>query len=309
MINLSEEIRNGYTVSTLSKRVWQIQLDMLGVLLKVCKKYNLKIWAEGGTLIGAIRHKGFIPWDDDIDMIMLRDDYTRLVEVAPIEFKYPYFFQAAETEKNYIRGHAQLRKSDTAAILPCDIWQNFNQGIFIDIFVADVLPDNSNGLRERIYTALETKRSRMYNALYGSLLSRHPIKYLKDYLSVRKIGMLNSYVSMCSLIVYSPIKSTQMADVLFSSLHHKKITRELSWYKETLMLPFEDIEVPVPSGYNEILMTQYGDYMKPVKAPTMHGEVFFNLDIPYTDVLKELRRKASLKSKLKHFFSFGTNID
>ncbi|WP_289388996.1 LicD family protein, partial [uncultured Duncaniella sp.] len=114
MINLSEEIRNGYTVSTLSKRVWQIQLDMLGVLLKVCKKYNLKIWAEGGTLIGAIRHKGFIPWDDDIDMIMLRDDYTRLVEVAPIEFKYPYFFQAAETEKNYIRGHAQLRKSDTA---------------------------------------------------------------------------------------------------------------------------------------------------------------------------------------------------
>ena len=104
-------------------------------------------------------------------------------------------------------------------------------------------------------------------------------------------------------------RSTQMADVLFSSLHHKKITRELSWYKETLMLPFEDIEVPVPSGYNEILMTQYGDYMKPVKAPTMHGEVFFNLDIPYTDVLKELRRKASLKSKLKHFFSFGTNID
>uniref|UniRef100_UPI0027346B1B LicD family protein n=1 Tax=uncultured Duncaniella sp. TaxID=2768039 RepID=UPI0027346B1B len=78
MINLSEEIRNGYTVSTLSKRVWQIQLDMLGVLLKVCKKYNLKIWAEGGTLIGAIRHKGFIPWDDDIDISISRPDYEKL---------------------------------------------------------------------------------------------------------------------------------------------------------------------------------------------------------------------------------------
>lgn len=309
MIDLSEEIRNGYTVSTLSKRVWQIQLDMLVELLKVCKKYNLRIWAEGGTLIGAIRHKGFIPWDDDIDMIMLRDDYTKLVEVAAKEFKEPYFFQAAETEKNYMRGHAQLRKSDTAAILPCDIWQNFNQGIFIDIFVADVLPDNSNGQREKIYALLEIKRSRIYNALYGSLFSRHPIGYLKDYLSVKKKGVFNSYVSMCSLIINASIKSTQMADVLFSSLHHEKITRELSWYEETLMFPFEDIEMPVPSGYDEILKTQYGNYMKPVKAPTIHGEVIFNLDNPYTDVLKELRRKASFKSKLKHFFSFGTNID
>lgn len=309
MIDFSEEIRNGYKVSTLSKRIWQIQLDMLEILLKVCKKYNLKIWAEGGTLIGTIRYKGFIPWDDDIDMIMLRDDYTKLVEVAPKEFKSPYFFQAAETEKNYIRGHAQLRKSDTTAVLPCDIWQNFNQGIFIDIFVADVLPENSNGLRERIYADLETKRTRIYNALYGTLLSRHPITYLKDYLSLRKNGVLNSYVSMCSPIIYAPVKSTQMADVLFSSLHYKKITRELSWYEETLMFPFEDIEIPVPSGYDDILRTQYGDYMKPVKAPTMHGEVIFNLDRSYTDVLKELRRNASLKSKLKHFFSFGTDID
>lgn len=309
MIDLSEEIRNGYTISVLTKHVWKIQLDMLELLLKVCKKYNLKIWAEGGTLIGAIRHKGFIPWDDDIDMIMLRDDYKKLVEVAPKEFKYPYFFQAAETEKNYVRGHAQLRKSDTAAILPVDLWQNFNQGIFIDIFVADVLPDDSNGQRKKVYAALEAKRSRMNNALYGSFFSRNPIKYLKDYLSVRRNGVLNSYLAMCSLIVDAPIKSNQMADVLFSSLHYKKITRELSWYDYTLMFPFEDIEIPVPSGYDAILYLQYGDYMKPVKAPTMHGEAIFSVDRPYTEVLKELRRKASIKSKIKHLLSFGSSID
>lgn len=309
MIDLSEENRNGYTISRLSKQVWQIQLDMLCKLLSVCKRYDLKIWAEGGTLIGTIRHKGFIPWDDDIDMIMLREDYNKLVKIAPKEFLHPYFFQSAETEKNYMRGHAQLRNSNTTAILPGDIWQDFNQGIFIDIFVADVLPDDTKGQRKELYATLEKKRTKLYNALYGTLLCRKPLKYIIDYLQVKKKGVFNSYVSMCSPIINASEKSTQMADVLFSSLHYKKITRELSWYDETLMLPFEDMEMPVPSGYDNILKTQYGDYMKPVKAPTMHGEVIFDLDRSYVDVLRELRHKASLRSKLKHLFSFNAAID
>lgn len=70
---LNEEVRCGYTVTKQMKEVWAVELDMLEKLLSVCKKHDIKIFASGGTMLGAVRHQGFIPWDDDIDMMMFRD--------------------------------------------------------------------------------------------------------------------------------------------------------------------------------------------------------------------------------------------
>ena len=90
---LNEEIRYGYTITRQMKEVWAVELDLLNKLLEVCKKHNISVFASGGTMLGAVRHKGFIPWDDDIDMMMFREDYEKLCLVAPLEFRYPYFFQ------------------------------------------------------------------------------------------------------------------------------------------------------------------------------------------------------------------------
>ena len=80
---LDEEIRCGYTVTAKAKRAWAVQMDLLHKLDEVCKKYNLRYFADSGTLLGAARDKGYIPWDDDIDIVMLREDYEKLRDVAP----------------------------------------------------------------------------------------------------------------------------------------------------------------------------------------------------------------------------------
>ena len=140
---LEEEIRCGYTVTRKMKKVWAVELDLLNELLRVCNKYNIKIFASGGTMLGAVRHKGFIPWDDDIDMGMLRKDYDKLCKIANKEFQYPYFFQTNYTDPGTLRGHAQLRNSNTTSFLQNEGSEySFNQGIFIDIFPMDFLLQN-----------------------------------------------------------------------------------------------------------------------------------------------------------------------
>ena len=88
---LDEEIRDDYVVSSQMKQVWAVELDLLNKILEVCKKYNIKIIASGGTLLGAVRHKGFIPWDDDIDLMMRRNQYDKLCDVAEKEFTFSSF--------------------------------------------------------------------------------------------------------------------------------------------------------------------------------------------------------------------------
>lgn len=296
---LHEETRNGYFVSKEMKKLWAVQMELLTKLLEVCEKHNLKIWAEGGTLLGTIREKGYIPWDDDIDMAMLRPDYNKLIAISQEEFKSPFFFQCGYTEINYPRGHAQIRKDGTTAIIASDVGQKFHQGVFIDIFVYDSIPNNDaeiDLLKNKVEDDLKELQTYCYKP-YSIYNIKENFRLLKLKHKVNKIGFKQLFANFDKdLSSYDQTNCKNVSCIGFK-FDFKHYLRNIHVFDQTLYMPFEYIMIPVPVGYDNILSTQYGDYMKPVKAPTCHGG-FLVLDTEksYTEYLPKLRRDRKIKS-------------
>lgn len=275
-------------------KVRQVQLDLLKTLLDICKTYNLPIWADSGTLLGAIRHKGFIPWDDDIDMVMKRTDYDRLVHISPQAFHDPFFFQTAYSEKApYPRMHAQLRMNRTAAILPYDIDQDFHQGIFIDIFPLDTIPNDESQIQALIrHRDIVVEKLTMFTYARFSLF--HPHNGIKLYHLKKDIKHAGGFLAHFRALEdfyrsYSNVNSHMVSNLVFYRGDRSQMKEE--WYDSTIYLPFEGILIPVPIGYDYILTKQYGDYMTPVHAPSAHGEfALLDTEKSFTEHLPMLRR-------------------
>ena len=308
-MNLDTETRHGYTIPSSMKKVWAVQMELLKKLLEVCEKHQLKIWADGGTLLGTVREHGYIPWDDDIDMAMLRKDYDKLLEIAQKEFLPPYHFQSGHTDKNFTLGHAHLRKDNTAAIVDkCDVFEDYHQGIFIDIFVYDEIPDKEEDLTLFLQRIEKEKTLlKRYCDYHFSFI--HPIISLKTYLSIlpfKKIGFYHAFMNYDNLLKGE--KGEYVACVGFS-LNVKIFRRKKDLYEKTVLMPFEDIMMPVPIGYDTILKTQYGEYMKPVKSPSYHGQfVVLDSERSYQSYIPELRREVRKERRLAIYYKLRNFI-
>ena len=307
-MNLIKKIRNDHLISSDMKKVWAVEMELLKKLLDVCEKYNLRIWAEGGTLLGTVREHGFIPWDDDIDMAMPREDYDRLQEIAKDEFQPPYFFQTGYTDI-FPYGMAKIRKDGTSAISVGSVPYNFHQGIFIDIFPLDTIPDKDKELKS-FTDSLEADRAEMKLYCNHAFSWTNPRYNWYIYKLKRKFNSLGfaNYVKSFENKCRQYMSSSFSRIALVSWKWDERYVRQKEWYNETLFMSFEDMMMPVPSGYDRILATQFGDYMTPVQAPSMHGSFeALNVSRPYQETLPIIRKRHrfdNLRSRKESFLKF-----
>ena len=131
-------------MQTQIKQVWSVEQEILDVIHKVCSDHNLRYTLAYGTLIGAVRHGGFIPWDDDIDMIMPRDDYEKLLEIWENAAPAGYILQNIRTNEDYTNTFSKVRKNHTTFLQDeAEAAKQYHKGIFVDIFPADRVADNA----------------------------------------------------------------------------------------------------------------------------------------------------------------------
>lgn len=290
---LDEEVRCGYTVTEKMKKVWAVELDLLSAFINICDKYNLTYFAYGGTLLGAVRHNGYIPWDDDIDIVMPRKDYDKFMEIAPNELQYPYFMSTPMTEYKFWRTHIQIRNSDTTAAGESEKSLNNNKGIFIDIFPLDSVPESLE-LREKhrkklkriawlfdIDNASKAPSKKKWKAVIKRIIDKVLFKVSDN--SYKKAFLEFNYVQ-------SMFEKCQTKYLAHTSLIYRekggleKRTFDKEDFSQKLYVNFENIKIAIPVKYDDILRKVYGeDYMKiPQKIiSSSHGKLFYDTDNGY----------------------------
>lgn len=282
---LDEEIRCGYTVTKEQKELWAVELDLLVQVQKICEKHDIKYFAYAGTLLGAVRHKGYIPWDDDIDIMMTRENYIKFCKFAEKELKYPYFLQTEKTDPSSILGLAKIRNSKTTGILKAHKNRNFkfNQGIFIDIFPLDNIPDREEDFYKlkknlmKLYSKFHIFRNRFHcdlneNSVIKKLLSKIPVKNFYYF----------KYEKECQK--YNKIQTIKFAEIFHNPKTTAVFERRLFESGE-IELDFEFLKIPVPSKYNEVLTVHFGNWKEYVIGTSEHGELIIDTNKSYKEYI------------------------
>ena len=246
-------------MNELMKRVHETELEIMDVIHDICTKNNLKYSIFYGTLLGAIRHGGFIPWDDDIDIAMPRSDYDKLIEIWDMQAPSQYLLQRYESEDDYTNNFAKIRKDHTAFVENEDEkTKKFHKGIFVDIFPIDRVASSKVGRKVQYFmAAVNLLYARGYTSgqkgamglLEVFLLSTKRKNYKKRYrksenLVKRWNGQTdNQCFSICTI---------NACHCYFPA----------SLFEHIQLIPFEDRRYMAVDHPEEILTLCYGDYMQ-----------------------------------------------
>lgn len=285
-----EETRSDFRVSEKRKKVWAIQLDMLNIFKAICTKHNLKYYAVGGTLLGAVRHKGFIPWDDDIDLGMPRNDFERFLEIGRVELKEEenLIIQYESFDEKYSTPHARITNIKTTAYFQ-HIWRaglDVPQGIFIDIFPYDNVPNSQwkkkahRFIYKSISYMLHDKQNRysFENSALSAKLLRACSRLLFLVTDVDAVfKWTQNYIQK-----YNSDNSCECFGCISSFYRLERVILKRDWFNDVVELPFENTYISCPQMYDEILTYSYGNWRKMIRGGSLHEGCFFDPDNPYT---------------------------
>lgn len=270
-----------------------------------CTENELRYFALAGTAIGALRHKGFIPWDDDIDFVMPRPDYERFLELASKSL--PKDFEVL-SHKNNSEYHLQFAKMcDANTSLLVDSRSHCMMGAFVDIFPIDGMPDTDEEGRKKFFNDFLKKRMRAYsNRLHYHFSDYLHSLYRCDWQAILYQICSDWYhLTNCSDDPYDECDEITMGNgfdeseyvAYFGTNHGPKVISPRKWFDDFYYVPFENIKLRMPIGIDDYLRQVYGnDYMQlppESKREARHSYYYLKLDrrVSYCEAKKELKSR------------------
>lgn len=242
------------------KQIQSVQQELIREVARICRKCNIHFNMVGGTMLGAIRHKGYIPWDDDADIGFLRTEYEKFRKACKTELNHEkYYMQDLRDTKGYRWGYGKLRRKDTEFIRLDQEFMPFEQGIFIDLMPVDNVPDK--GLSKRVHFF----RCFLYRKLFWSEVGSRAEKNLwkrAAYKLMRKIPMKLIIKSYQRFIDTCQKEKTQLVRILTFPTPKGIYGYERRWYTQLSEYPFGNMNLPGARDYDGYLKVKYGNYME-----------------------------------------------
>ena len=246
------------------KTLQNIELEILDEFVRICEKHHLKYFLMAGTALGAIRHHGFIPWDDDIDVGMPREDYEKLIKIASSDLRSDYFFQNYHSEKNCGLIFGKIRKSNTILSENYSHHIDMHQGVWIDIF-----PYDNIGLEpkvSKIDSALIMILKNIYIVKCGYKMPENRSKYLLPFYYLTKmIAVFFSYKFLITKLDHLMKKrNTQASKYVYprGSGYGSRDIMSKEVIENLIEVDFEGRKLKIFKEYDHYLTSIYGDYMQ-----------------------------------------------
>lgn len=258
----------------------KLEIEMMEEVKRICEKHNIKYFLVGGSLLGAVRHKGFIPWDDDLDFGMLREDFDKFKKVAPAELNPRYTYQSYQTEPNSHYIFDKIRLKDTFFTTKFSDMFEIENGLFIDILIYDKTAKSPR--LQKMHTDALRRWTRVLSIRWVNKPRKNvAYKFSKIALPFMRLLPVRFYHTVFNIMLkwYKNSSSTWAIDGVGQNIERGAFPIE--WLEETIDAPFENTTFPIPKGYDEYLRHWYGNnYMELLPISTRNsGHVLKRIDL------------------------------
>ena len=297
-----DEVQDGFYVPGIMKRAWAAQLELLSEIDRICKKRNLSYFIAYGTLLGAVRNRGFIPWDDDIDIVMLRKDYEKFFQVAKDELAEGIQIISMEEDDtlcSFLNGIGRKWALSKEAL---EKVHGFPYPHAVDIFPLDELSDNpeDEGFRRNVLDMLSLMISAINDNQEDTEIFQNALLRIEELLQItldRKESLERQLYQLLNRIFQEFNGEGGEKLCFFRKYWTDDISYPKSAFEKAVEISFCDRKFPAPKDYDAILKALYGDYRKKVKAGGAHDYPVFK---KYENGLQE-----RLKGKWQFLYSFS----